>query len=382
MANGYLRETGSRHDPRWWERYGEPAPGDIRPMEMPPEMPPASPSLMRPNEQMRPVEEYAASRGMGGPMMPQPPGPRLEPPVYQPPEPMGWKKALLGIGLSGAAGLSGQGAQTADQFFYGPQRKAEADYAREYGAYKDSGDSWDKYYGRVMQGQNIGIQGRQLEATERRDVRTASYQRGVLNRGTVVNKELRDPFTGELRGAPATNFMGDSSWENELQTYAKYLFNMDYASLDRFQRMEVENKITNDSSGLYQTLDAEGKSVWGQKLPTAGGAAPFTMFDRPGATTGGFQNLSRTPGPLEEMQGLTTAQKGTLRARYDKDIAAAEWEPQRVEELIRQREIELVRGLRHRRGEKITLDRARAYREVADSQEEAMAWAKEDGYSW
>lgn len=314
--------------------------------------------------------------------MPQPPAEILGAPTYEEPEPMGWKKALLGVGLSAGAQLVGQGAQTADQYFYGPERRAEADYARELGEYTQNQDSWDKYYGRLMQSQNIGVQNRQVDATEDRNRTLGEYYRGQTNRGIVVNKELRDPVTGELRGPAAEKFQGGTANEIELQTYSQYMYGMNFGDLDRFQRMDVTNRITNDTGGLYQSFGEEG-ATWRPKLDASGTGAPVTTFDRPGARTGGVDDLSRTQAPREEMQGFTASQRANVRTKYDERILDAQYEPEVLADLIKQREIELVRGLRHRRGERISNDRIQAYVAAADGDADlALQWAKEDGYTF
>ena len=96
-------------------------------------------------EQIMPTGDFGSSYPMALLGMPPPP----VAPRFKPPDPMSWQKALLGIGLSAAAGLSGQGEQTADIYFNEPRRRAETDFLREYGQFRDQKSDWRNVIGQI-----------------------------------------------------------------------------------------------------------------------------------------------------------------------------------------------------------------------------------------
>jgi len=231
---------------------------------------------------------------MGRPTMPPPPGPRLQPPVYEEPEPMGWKKALLGIGLSAGANLIGQGPQAADQFFCGPQRKAERDFAREMGEWKDSELDFKNWWDRLGQGERTDLQRQQLGESRRRNMDTAFYQRGMMNRGVNVDGSLIHPFTGEQL-YKGTGFRGDTQGERDRQQAYEW-----YA--DQLNKPAEELTVTEEVEGwsLYRqhlgmeplspVLEDEG--VFGRfRSDAAGQLRPQPVYGDPNAL-GGF---STTP---------------------------------------------------------------------------------------
>ena len=146
---------------------------------------------------MAEADRFTPAGGFGSPYLGMPPSPVA--PRFKPPDPMGWKKALAGIGLSAAAGLTGQGAQTADAYFHEPYRRAETNYARELGQFRDQKSGWKDLIDGIMDTEE-GARSDLIEAQRHEDrlaldrdrlTETQNYHEGLLN------QERREPRTPE-----------------------------------------------------------------------------------------------------------------------------------------------------------------------------------------
>lgn len=149
----------------------------------------------------------------------QMPGERISIPTYQEPERPGKLRTALGIGLSGAAGLSGQSQYAANQFFLQPEARAERDYARELATYSAREAEWDKYYDQVLARQGADIDQQRLDEQKRANIAREEEPIGVPYRGS-----LYDPTTEEIMYTDPRAGTSDTLWEAEReQAFAYWL---------------------------------------------------------------------------------------------------------------------------------------------------------------
>lgn len=148
--------------------------------------------------------------------MPPMPGERIQRPVYQEPEPPGWKRTALGIGLSGMANLTGGGPRAADQFFLEPERRAEREYARDLGAYSASQGEWSDYWNQIMQGQEIDIRERTLEEQKRQFEEEGRRPIPVPRGGSLYDPTTEEALYTDPRGGYG------SQWEQQREDAFAY----------------------------------------------------------------------------------------------------------------------------------------------------------------
>jgi hypothetical protein len=254
--------------------------------------------------------------------------------------------------------------------------RAREDYAREYGEYERSESAWERYYDQVTQQQGLQMEGQKLAESRRANIARESELR---NRPRVVGDALVGP-TGDVRYQGA-QFGADTEWENTLQTYSQAMFGKPYANADAGERMKIEEAVINNRGGNYMVAGEQGEITWGSKLGSRGQGAAASTYDVPGAITGLTPDVSRTPPRVGMQMGLTASQEANMRQKYLKLIDES-FDDELKDQYRRDMEVELVRGIQHRQGDIIPYEVMKKYRQVAESQEQAMEWAREDGWNW
>ena len=310
------------------------------------------PSLLQAGEQIRPPERMYGTPS--GPMMPPPPGPRIQAPVYEEPEPMGWKKGLLGVVLSGLAGLSGQGAQTADTYFNEPRRRAETDFAREMGQWHDQENSWENFYAGLGRQDRTDLERLKFRETQRHNLIGEAYQRNS------------EPNIDQ--------------WEYRREVQSQSMFGIPWEQATVEQAKQIEDSLTANQGGLYLVPDERGIPRWRSKNEAMGLPGTRTVFREGQAELGGVPGVSLNQPRQRKTRGLSDYQRSQTIRQRDEDLVDAEFEEQEKEQINKRYDEILVRGYQHTEGDKMPPDVAREYRRVAGSQAQAEAWAVEDGW--
>lgn len=303
-------------------------------------------------------------------------------PEYQPPEPMGWKKALLGIGLSGAANLQGLGPQTADAYFNQPTRRAEREYARDLGAYTAREATWQTYYDQLDRYERTGVAAGTLAEQERSNLEDERQRR---ERPVVVGRNLV-PQTG---GDPLYTAPEDiPQWKYTRGVTAMNMFGKPFTELTVQEAQQVENSMRSTQGGLYLTADERGTARW-QDRNTALGMPGFrTTFDQTGRPSIGDVPDVQTQQPrLGDQRGMTAGQRATLTRQMESQLEG-EFDPAEIARVRASFDEQFVRGVQHRVGDKMTKETRDEYLRVTRTQTDTEAaarrlarqWAIDDGW--
>ncbi len=236
--------------------------------------------------------------------MPQAPEARIQMPTYERPEPMGWKKALLGIGLSGGAQLQGMGAQTADAFFREPERRAEADYARELGAYSARQGEWSDYFDDMMAADKFNLSAEELEEQKRANQveETAPF---AVARGAGV----WDPVARKMIYEDTNLFGGGSQWEFQAnEAYNYWLENNPGRTKEDMTALDRDQAITQfrRRRGLETSVpgfDADGGLINVPRSDSYYEERPANRFDEFGNII--YQGPQRSTGTRDRVAQIT-----------------------------------------------------------------------------
>ena len=150
--------------------------------------------------------------------MPQAPEARIQMPTYQEPERPGKWRTALGIGLSGMANLSGQGAKAADDFFLEPERRAERDYARDLGAYSARQGEWSQYFDEMMAADKFNLSGEEFEERKRATAVEEDEPIQVSRGATLLDSSGKEVLYQD----PNQFFGGGSQWEFQMNEAFNY----------------------------------------------------------------------------------------------------------------------------------------------------------------
>lgn len=228
--------------------------------------------------------EAAQARYPAQSRMPQAPEARIQAPVYQEPEAPGWKRTALGIGLSGMANLSGQGAKAADDFFLEPERRAERDYAREMGAYTARQGEWSQYFDEMMAHDKFGLSGEQFEE-QKRATAVEEDKPIQLSRGAT----LLSPDGREVRYQDPNQFFGGGSqWEFQVnEAYNYWLANNPGTTREKMTAANKDQAITQfrRRRGLETTVpgyDKDGNLINVPRSDAYYAEKPETYWDESG----------------------------------------------------------------------------------------------------
>lgn len=308
---------------------------------------------------------------------------RIPMPEYEPPEDMGWKKALLGIGLSGAANLQGLGPQTADAYFNQPTRRAEREYARDLAGYTAREATWQTYYDQLDRYERTGVAQGTLAEQERSNLEGERERR---ERPIVVGRDLVSP-----QGGPPL-YEGERDipqWKYTRGVRSMQRFGKPFTELNEQEAAEIEDEMRSTQGGLYLTADPSGTARW-QDRNTALGMPGFrTTFD----TASGEPRIGEAGGQQTQVprqgdpRGMNAGQRATLNARMETELAG-EFDPAEMQRIRASYEEQFVRGEQHRVGDKMSVATRDKYLEVARNQVQSEAearalarqWSIEDGW--
>lgn len=307
---------------------------------------------------------------------------RMPMPEYEEPEQMGWKKALLGIGLSGAANLQGLGPQTADAYFNQPTRRAEREYARDLGAYTAREATWQTYYDQLDRYERTGIAGGTLEESERSNL---EQERQARERPMVVGRSLVSPEGQEMYTAPEDI----PQWKYTRGVRSMQRFGVPFAQLNEQQAAEIEDEMRSTQGGLYLTADPSGTARWQDRATALGMPGFRTTFD----TGTGEPSIGDAPGVQTQVprqgdqRGLTAGNRATLNTQME-NLLQGEFDPAEMKRIRDSFSEQFARGEQHRVGDKMSRATRDKYLDAAriqvQSETEARAlakqWALEDGW--
>lgn len=356
-----------------------------------PEAPPFIPRLLTVQEQQQPLPERFYGNTVGTTMpTPQIPSEQMAPPTYEEPERPGWKRTLLGIGLSGAANLSGQGPRAADSFFIEPERRAERDYARELGAYSANRGEWSDYYDQVMQQQTLDLQQRRLEEEKKANIEARNRPFNVSRGGSLVSPGGQVRFQDPYGQFGATNRQGEL-----LQAYNVWLENNPGRSMEDMTYNE-KNQAWSDYRqfhGMEATSQVFGPGNIVTRRPRSESydlPGPVTTFGPGGPQTGGQQGVQLNQPQRPRQYGLTASQRTEREIDRETEMVSAVDDEQR-DSIRKKYDAVFVRGVLHDEGEKLSRARALDYIRIARAELGpdalnasvemlAEAWAQADGY--
>jgi hypothetical protein len=264
-----------------------------------------APTLLREGERFRPMSERRA------PQFSMPPAPmeRIQPPVYEEPEDMGWKKAALGIALSGAAGLIGQGPQTAHNYFTAPRIRAQEDYAREYGAYQNNASQWEQYYDRIAQQQGLQMEGQKLDEMRRSNMSDENERMTrpfPLSYGGMADRSGRTLIESPYAQGGRTQDERDRRRANEM--YAENRPGVDPEQLSAIQQEEAWREFQTYHGGVpaVGVLTPEGRYESRPRYEAYGQERPIDFFEDPTATAG--RARTRPPRPVVNEEDIARAE--------------------------------------------------------------------------
>ncbi len=315
--------------------------------------------------------------------MQEPAEARLPMPEYEAPEPMGWKKALLGIGLSGAANLGRLGPQTADAYFNEPTRRAEREYARDLGAYTASEATWQKYYDNLDRFERTGVAQGTLAEGERSNLED---ERQARDRPVVVGRNL----VPQAGGDPLFTAEQDlPQWKYTRGVKSMEMFGKPFTQLNPEEAAQVENSMRSTQGGLYLVPDERGIPRWQDRNTALGGPGFRTVFQQgTGQPSIGDAPDVRGNEPRQgDQRGMNAGQRATLNTQLQ-NMLEGEFDPAEIQRVTDTFSEQFARGVQHRVGDKMSVAvrdeyLAAARKQVqseAEARQLAMEWAVEDGW--
>lgn len=307
---------------------------------------------------------------------------RMPMPEYEEPEPMGWKRALLGIGLSAGAQLQGMGAQTADQYFYGPQRKAEREYARDLGQYTAREATWQQYYDQLDRYERTGIAGGTLEEGKRSNL---EQERQARERPMVVGRSLVTPEGEEKYSAPEDI----PQWKYTRGVRSMQRYGKPFTELTAEEAAEIEDEMRSTQGGLYLVPDAQGIPRWQDRNTALGGPGFRTIFQQGTGqpSIGDAQDVRQSEPRQGDVRGMNAGQRASLNTQME-NLLQGEFDPAEMKRIRDSFAEQFARGVQHRVGDKMSVavrdEYLSAARTKVESEAEArrlaMEWALEDGW--